>query len=142
MSNPAKYYLRNALYAITLMCFNGAIIQTFLSACGVSLKDIGMFTAASSVSQVVVMLFCSGIVDPHSRCKNGPAHCFICPWLCFSLALIPLCVVQSLSPKQVFWLVLILGIVQISFVGFRNILEYKLPLPHNPYGTVSPAGFS
>lgn len=36
MSNPVKYYLRNALYAITLMCFNGAIIQTFLSAYGVS----------------------------------------------------------------------------------------------------------
>ena len=126
MSNPAKYYLRNALYAITLMCFNGAIIQTFLSACGVSLKDIGMFTAASSVSQVVVMLFCSGIVDRIRDVKRACAL-FHLPMALFFLALIPLCVVQSLSPKQVFWLVLILGIVQNLFVGFRNILEYKLP---------------
>lgn len=126
MSNPAKYYLRNALYAVTLMCFNGAIIQAFLSACGVSLQNIGMFTAASSVSQVVVMLFCSGFVD---RIRNVKRSCalFHLPMTLFFLALIPLCVVQDIPPDRVFWMVLVLGVVQNLFVGFRNILEYKLP---------------
>ena len=108
------------------MCFNGAIIQTFLSAYGVSLQNIGMFTAASSVSQVVVMLFCSGMVDRIRDIKRACAL-FHLPMILFFLALIPLCVIKGLSPGQVFWMVLVLGVVQNLFVGFRSIVEYKLP---------------
>ena len=68
MSNEIKYYLRNGcVYAANLFA-SGALLQTFLSAKGLSGAQIGTVTAALSMAQTVTILLFSTIVD---RMRNS-----------------------------------------------------------------------
>ncbi len=126
MSNEIKYYLRNGcVYAANLFA-SGTLLQTFLSANGVSSAQIGTVTATLSMAQTVTILLFSTVVDKvRDSLKTSAKLMLILPL--FSLVMMPFSLMEGISADVLMAAVLIAGAVQNIFYGLYVILDYRIP---------------
>ena len=124
--NEYKYYLRNGcVYAANLFA-SGALLQTFLSAKGLSGAQIGTVTAALSMAQTVTILLFSTVVDKVRNSLRTSAKLMLLLPL-FSLVMLPFSLMEGISADVLMAAVLIAGAVQNIFYGLYVILDYRIP---------------
>ena len=124
--NEYKYYLRNGcVYAANLFA-SGALLQTFLSAKGLSGAQIGTVTAALSMAQTVTILLFSTVVDKVRNSLRTSAKLMLLLPL-FSLVMLPFSLMEGISADVLMAAVLIAGAVQNIFYELYVILDYRIP---------------
>lgn len=126
MSNNVKFCISSSIITFSLLFTSGGLLQTFFSELGFSLSQIGTYTSVVGVAQIIMMIVNIFFAD---RVKN------ILKLMTF-LKLSPIisCTVFlafSLFPKTptgiLFVTALFICTLQNVFMGFYNVLSYRIP---------------
>lgn len=126
MSNSIKYCIKGALNAAILLFTSGAIIQTFFTEIGFSGRQIGTYTSLISIAQIVAMVLNIFLADNVKNVKDTLAVLLLSPSL-LCLALLPSCFSTNSSVNITYYIALLFCIIQNLFLGFSNVLTYRLP---------------
>lgn len=126
MSNNMKYYIWGSINTIITFFISGGIIQTFFNEIGFSSRQIGTYTSLISVVQIVVMVLSILLADRVTKVKDAISLLTLSRIL-ICLAMLPACFSDTLSVKIIYYIALICCCIQNLFVGFSNVLTYRLP---------------
>ena len=123
MSNEIKYYIRNGCVYVANLFASGTLLQTFLSARGLTGAQIGVLLAAINAAQTITILLFSTVVDKvRNSVKSSVLFMMFMPL--FSLVMLPFTLMEGLSPDTLVNAVLLAGTVQNIFYGLYIILDY------------------
>lgn len=125
-SNELKYFARGACLSVSLLYSSGTLLQTFLSANGVSSEQIGMLTAVINVVQMVTILLVSAAADRMKNPVKTSAVLLGCLPIFFVIVL-PFAVMTDVSAQTLFGAVMAAAIIQNLFYGVLVVLDYRLP---------------
>lgn len=126
MSNSIKYYMRGAMTAVILLFTSGAIIQIFFTEIGFSGRQIGAYTSLISIAQIVAMVLSIFTADNIKNVKDTLAVLLLSPSL-LCLALLPSCFSANENVTIIYYIALLFCVIQNLFLGFSNVLTYRLP---------------
>lgn len=125
-SNFYKFFLRDALYSLSLVFTTGAIIQTFLNNIGLSTYQIGIFTTAVSICNVLTTVLLSNLGERTKSIKKSLSICLFAISVSV-LGFLPFCFTLKLPSNTIFLMVTVVGCIQALFIAIKTIFEFKLP---------------
>jgi len=126
MSNQVKYYIARAMMAVVLMFTAGGIVQSFFAERGMSVSQISTYTATVSAAQVVIMILNIFVADRVKDVKRTYAILVLCQAF-FCVLMLPFSILTGFDVKMLFGAALVGCCIQNTFVGFSNVLSYRLP---------------
>ena len=115
----------------------GSVIQAFLLELGVSGANVSLYTAATQIVQVVVMLLASGLMDKVRKpLKLYAVATFL--QIFMHVVLITLCNIK-MPVNVAFIMIFASSMLSFVFYGIHSILSYKIPyyiMDMNDYGKI------
>lgn len=126
MSNSIKYYIWGSINVIVLSFTSQGFIQTFFLDIGFSNRQIGTYASLISVVQIVVMILSIFLADNVSKVKEAISLLTLSRIL-ICLAMLPACFSDTPNVKVIYYVALICCCIGNLFVGFSNVLTYRLP---------------
>lgn len=136
LKNIVYYAGREAATGAVAPVVTGSIIQLFMAYRGVSSYEIGTFNTVLSLASLLLSMIYSSqadrqsnIVRTYNRHVYAAAICYL-PYLILTLCL---------KGSEIFYAILVLGLIQTTITAFNGVLAYKMHyqiIPPENYGTV------
>lgn len=126
MSNNIKYYLWGSINVIVLSFTSQGFIQTFFLEIGFTSRQVGTYASLISVVQILVMIFSVFFADNVKKVKDAISLLTLSRIL-MCLAMLPACFSDAPNVNVIYYIALICCCIGNLFVGFSNVLSYRLP---------------
>ena len=126
MNNIVKHYIYTGVWAIVILFTAGGMIQNFFVNIGFSPNHIGIYTSMINIIQIAIMVFGIFSSDNVKNVKRTMAFLAFGPVLT-CVAMLPACFIFDINIEIMFFTAIVCCCVQNLFVGFKNVLAYRLP---------------
>ena len=135
--NIGLYAAMAACYTAAIPMVNGALMQLFLAAKGLTTVQIGTFATVVQMSTLLGTMLCSRAADKSENPRRFTSL------VLFGQVLLSLCylllVKLEFSPRLILWLTAGLAALITGLAAMKGILDYKLPyqiIPLERYGNM------
>ena len=122
--NKLRAILAYALRTAALLCSNGSLIQTFLSAIGFPEQYIYIHASLYQAANVLTILLCARFADTRHVLRRTAMVQI--PGALLFLCYLPFCITKNVPSAAYFWLIGI-GVLQSVTMALHTVCEYKTP---------------